>query len=185
MLSGMTNDRVIHMFWVVNFILLFPMMVTDFAIGYNYSGTTCAIITNGTFMTLAGWMLIDGYIKLAILTMLSFFSMAAREISNHHMLVVCEGLILRKYYIFLFGWLITAAVIFWGEAYPDGFCDNEFGNYMWAALFIGFISVIVGLIVAQTRGDQPEQRVIVIKNTEMEQMGREQSTGVQQMEQNQ
>lgn len=102
-------------------------------------------------MNLAVWMKIDGYFKLAIITMTLFFSLAAREIMNHHMLVVCESIILRLYYLFLFGWMVSGAVQFWSYVYPRGYCDQEFGNYMWALLIISFILIPINLFFTRFR----------------------------------
>ena len=113
-------------------------------------------------------MLTDGEIKTAILVMLAFFNLAGREFGHHRNMAVCAGLIVMMYYLFLFGWLVTAAVIFWGHAYPKGHCDNEFGRYMWAALIIGFVSVPIGLFFSVMRGDKNEEQVIKIGRRETE-----------------
>ena len=154
MFTHMPNGRVLQIVSVVNFLLLFPLMAADLTIYYNYSDTRCAKESNVTGVDLLHWLKIDGYTKLAVVAMLVFFNLAAREITNHRILVVSEGLILILYYMFLFGWLVTAAVIFWGDAYPKGHCNNEFGHYIWAALIIGFVSVPVGIFFALMRGGE-------------------------------
>ena len=58
--------------------------------------------------------------------------------------------------MFLFGWLVTAATIYWGYAYPEGLCDNSFGNYMFALLVISFILIPIQFLSTVLRGQEEE-----------------------------
>ena len=101
--------------------------------------------------------------------MLVFFALFSREVEDHRTLVIARGIILQLFWLFYIGWLITAAVIFWGDVYPNGFCDNAFGNYMWAVLIIHIIVIPVGLYSSTIRGEAGPDQVITIirKETEM------------------
>ena len=84
------------------------------------------------------------------------------------MLVVCQGTILRLYWIFEFGWMVTGAVMFWGTLFPFGYCDQEFGYYMWALLIISFLLIPLNLFVSGMRPEEGvEEAIITQRVTEM------------------
>ena len=87
--GGRSHHQVMMIFSGITFISLFPLMVTDLVMAYQYSDNFCAIQFIFQGLNLLVWIRTDGFIKIAILSMTCFFRLAAREIKDHHLLVVC------------------------------------------------------------------------------------------------
>ena len=68
------------------------------------------------------------------------------------MLLTCQANVLLMYYLFLFGWMVVGGYIFWGYSLPNGYCNYDFGSYVWSLLIISFIMIPIQLIGTRIRG---------------------------------
>lgn len=139
-------------------VLALPFIVCD--LYYAYNDTICValpILNPSVSFTLGTWLLVSGYLQLAMISML--FLIAIIACCSPKGLTLFIGYLLLTIIVSLFNiaWLIVGAVMFWGYLYKQDLCSNSAVNsYMFARLILGFISVFVNLLTSRRQKTQAE-----------------------------
>lgn len=119
-LRDMASKKILSIFLVMAFIILFPFLIVSLVLAYERSEDYCLSFggvkdTGIHGVTLRHWLQVDGYTRLVFLTFAVFFFFASRYIRDHYALVTVQSNIFRIYYFFLLGWMIFGGVLFWGN----------------------------------------------------------------------
>ena len=100
------------------------------------------------------WMYDDGYIKIAMTVFAIFCFLLRLEAYEHRRLILSGfGITFQLYWLFEIGWLISAAVKFWGQT-ERSTCGTFLYRYMWARLIGGFLVAVIGLVVYSFRSTE-------------------------------
>lgn len=116
----MANKKILLFFLILALFLLLPFFIVDLVLAYEKSDDYClsyaGMKDSGIHgITLRDWLKIDGFSRLVFLIVAVFFFLASKYLRDHYALVTVESSIFRIYYLFLFGWIIFGAVLFWGN----------------------------------------------------------------------
>ena len=91
------------------------------------------------------------------------------------MLLICESTLLRFYYYFLTGWMVTGAIMYWGNIYQETPCETNLNAYLWSLLIISFVEIVLNVFVLSCirgRRDEDEDETIIVSHRETEMLQR-------------
>lgn len=144
---------------------LIPFVSADLSYAYD-PGYACLDIASNN-LNLRSWLEVDAFVKIAVYVATWFFTAIATELPARGMLIICESTLLRFYYYFLLGWMVTGSVMYWGDIYVNNVCDSSLNAYMFALLIISYVEIVLNVfVVTCLRGkeDEEEGETIMITN---------------------
>ena len=149
---------------------LIPFVSASLSFVYDLDDYACLNIPSNN-LTLRYWLAVDAYVKIAVYVSTWFFNAIASGLRARSMLIICESTLLRFYYYFLLGWMVTGSVIYWGNIYPYNDCDSSLNAYLFALIIISYVEIILNVfVITCLRGqeDEEEGETITITNRETE-----------------
>lgn len=146
-LSSITGRGSAKLFWMVFGVFLLinlPFIVCDLLYGTD-AGITC-VTTPGTNiqLTLGTWLQVDGYCRLAIVSLLLISAIIGSVNGEKGMKAfMCAMCFVFLYSIFQFSWIIVGSVLFWGDLNNQDVCEGTpVQAYMFALLIISFVAIV-------------------------------------------
>jgi hypothetical protein len=139
-------------FWCVFAVILcvnVPFIVCDLVYAGDQGGA-CAdagATQVGISITLATWLEVDGYCRLAIVGLFLLCAISACiNVETALKLFMCTICTMILYSLFNLAWLIVGSVLFWGDLNQQEVCQNtSLQSYMYAVLILGYIGVCSSL----------------------------------------
>lgn len=129
--------------WCVAAVILclnIPFIVCDFVFANREDCVNDEV--DGFSITLATWLRVEGGCRIAITSLFFLCALiSCFKIDLAVKMLVCVFCVLILYSLFSLAWLITGAVLFWGNLDKDKTCDGNVTGYMYALLILGFIGV--------------------------------------------
>ena len=120
-------------------ILVIPIIICDLYFGFNDKSCVNEIPTNIN-INMHEYLIVSAFILLGILITLPIYIYVVFNNNSF-----CTTMFTMLYFViglFNFAWNIVGAVIFWGNIYPNGHCDNSVSNYIFTILIIKFIFML-------------------------------------------
>lgn len=155
-----SSEEILKAYLYASFLSLFTFFVADLSL-VNSKSDLCLYygFENGyptAYFMLGTWLVIDGYIKVAVLVFVAFIYVISLELRCKTNLVAVCGNFLRLFWIFDFAWTVTCCRMFWSV--PDNetlrlyqICSNPFQGYIFTLLLMSFVLIPIGIAVGSVR----------------------------------
>ena len=153
---------------IITGVLLIPFVSASLSFVYDINDYPCLDIRT-QYLTLRYWLAVDAYIKIAIYVGVWFINAVSTEFPARPMLLVCQSTLIRFYYYFLFGWMVTGSVMYWGNIYLHNQCDSSLNAYLFALIIISYVEIVLNVFVItclRGREEEDEGETIQITNRE-------------------